>query len=152
MQGKNDRERRVARDTFCRRASQSNSQEAKSVLRLGHVIEYGTEEDLNHLLNAGCDVNASLGLDGWPLLCCAVARGQSQIVDLLLNHGADPNQTVAGGTGAGMVALDFCQDVSTAQKLLRAGARLDVRDGHGWTPIEWASHMQRGPLTALFDQ
>ncbi len=152
MQRINDSENRPVRNACCRRASESNSQEARSVLRLAHVIEYGNEEDLTHLFDEGCHANTRLGLDGWPLLCCAAARGHHRIVDLLLSHGADPNQTIARGMGAGMVALDFCAEVSIARRLLHAGASLDMRDRHGRTPEGWAMHMQRASLTELFDQ
>jgi ankyrin repeat protein len=152
MQEKNDHASCAAGAASCRRASESNAAEAKGELLLAHIIQYGNEEDLDRHLNEGADVNTRLGPDGWPLLCAAVARGHHQSVDLLLCRGADPNQTITQGMGAGMVALDFCQEVSIARKLLHAGASLDMRDQHGRTPEGWARHMQRAPLTELFDQ
>ena len=107
------------------------------------TIECGDMEQLEFLLDCGYDVNMPMGRDGWPPLCCAVSSSKKNTIETLLKHGADPNRAIERGMAEGMVALDFCRDVSIARMLLQAGARLDLVDKHGRTPGDWASLMGR---------
>ncbi len=116
---------------------------------LAHTIENGTIEQLEHHLQTGNTVSTPQGKDGWPPLCCAVSRSRLDVVTALLKHGADPNERIRQGSGAGMVALDFCQDVAIAEILLNAGARLDIVDNHACTPLQWAESMNRREVAAF---
>jgi ankyrin repeat protein len=116
---------------------------------LAQAIECGDVDHMDILLRDGCDVNGPMGRDGWPAICCAVASRQIRVIAWLLNRGADPNQAIRRGVAQGMVALDFCQDVSIGKLLLEAGARIDMVDKHGSTPLDWASFMVRKDMIAL---
>jgi len=117
--------------------------------KLALVIEHGDVAQFHRLLLGGCDANTPLGRDGWPQICCAAASRQQEIVAMLLKHGADPNHAVESGMARGMVALDFCKDVPIARMLLKAGARPDVYDSHGRTPLDWATCMDRKDMVSL---
>jgi len=117
--------------------------------KLAHVIEYGAMNEIHQLLSTGCDANASLGEDGWPPICCAVARRKRDVVEELLARGADPDQPVKNGMAEGMIALDFCADVSIARMLLDAGAQVDITDKQGWKPLEWARYLDRMDIVEL---
>ncbi len=116
---------------------------------LAQAIETGDVEHMDHLLMQGYDVNAPIGRDGWPAICCAVASRKKKVICWLLKRGADPNRAVERGVAKGMVALNFCRDVPIAKMLLEAGARIDVVDNHGSTPLDWASCMARQDIVAL---
>ncbi|MCF7975755.1 MAG: hypothetical protein K9N55_18200 [Phycisphaerae bacterium] len=122
------------------------------VSKLAHAIETGNLVALLGLLGQGCDINASMERDGWPPICCAVASRHPEIVAALLARGADPNHAVERGMAQGMVALDFCQDVRTGRMLLDAGARTELSDRHGRSPLDWAYTMARQEMIALLTE
>jgi ankyrin repeat protein len=80
---------------------------------------------------------------------------------VLLAGGADPNRRTAASAETGAFMRDArtrgeaplhraaaFSDEDTIQLLLDAGAVLDARDGHGDTPLSWASWHRR-PDTIL---
>ncbi|HVR30945.1 MAG TPA: ankyrin repeat domain-containing protein [Thermoanaerobaculia bacterium] len=83
------------------------------------------------LLEAGADPDRPSGSFGQPPLVSAVLRGHTGIVEALLDAGADPDAPARGGTAA----LQFAKDAAMARRLLEAGARPDVRDPAGSTPL-----------------
>ena len=70
----------------------------------------------------------------------AAGYGRDEAVRFLLERGVDPNTATAHGE-TGLHWTTYGPHLGTAQQLLDAGARLDVRDGH-WhaTPLDWALH------------
>jgi ankyrin repeat protein len=112
------------------------------------------------LLEHRADANRPLPSTGETPLHAAVSRANRPasglVVDVLLRHGADPNRATLPG-----VETDcFMRDARTrgetplhraaafapedvVRRLLEAGARRDVRDAAGESPLGWASWHQR---------
>lgn len=119
------------------------------------------------LLEQGADVNFPLPDTGETPLHAAICRSSSASMNLvlkvLLGNGADPNCA----TRASAVTGAFMRDArtkgemplhraaaygteATIQLLLAAGAKLDVRDMNGDSPLSWASwHLRPDPILRL---
>ena len=82
------------------------------------------------LLKAGANPNIVDAKQQSPLLF-AMEKGWREMVVLLLNHGADPNQ---GRTKEGKTALMISFDQVT-QMLLKKGAKIDEKDKDGQTAL-----------------
>ena len=72
------------------------------------------------------------------LLHLAIVLGQLDIAELLLKKGASPNRREEDKSTAIVVCLEN-EYFDLAEKLVEAGAEIDIRSGHGWTPLMWAS-------------
>lgn len=139
------------------------------LLERGAELEsLGTNFDLNgaafhghwrlcqFLLERGADVDMPLADTGETPLHAAVCRagriGAARVVDVLLAHGADPNQATKAGVESGCFMRDartrgetvlhraaaFSSEAVIAE-LIKAGGRLDARDVNGDSPLSWAS-------------
>lgn len=112
------------------------------------------------LIEHGADVNQSLPETAETPLHSALCTSNRDVYDLvlrvLLRSGADPDRATKGGieTGAfmrdartrGETPLHRAAAVGTEETidlLLQAGARVDVRDMNGDTPLTWASWYRR---------
>lgn len=84
---------------------------------------------------------------GLSLMCCAIATGKEETLHNLLIVGANPNFLCHSGnsywalfTFLGITALHFaCQlgKLDFVKMLLDNGARVNVQDNMGWTPLHW---------------
>ncbi len=96
-----------------------------------------------------CEIISGAALDehletpsehGLPPLVEAARRGVGEVVDALLDRGADPNRQVESedfpdrGRTALMIAAER-GDRDMVARLLRAGANPNLRDGHGSTAL-----------------
>ena len=88
------------------------------------------------LIDAGADVNGRGARHGPPLQLL-VGRGCPALVEQLLRGGADPNGRNARKWTA-LHCAAMCDDVDAARALLQAGARADVKDDEGFTPLDVA--------------
>jgi len=123
------------------------------------------------LLEQGANVNHPDPQNGETPLHAALCKTDNvvynRVVEVLLAHGADPNHpTIPGAITEGFMrdirtrgetplhrAAAF-GDTETIDMLLQAGARLDVRDANGDSPLTWASwHLRPTPILRqlLFD-
>jgi uncharacterized protein len=119
------------------------------------------------LVERGADVNHALPDTGeTPLhaaLCKANRPAYNLVLKVLLANGADPNRATKAGAETGSFMRD-CRtrgetplhraaafgDAEAIQLLLNAGAALDARDGHGDTPLSWASwHLRPGAILRM---
>jgi ankyrin repeat protein len=101
------------------------------------------------LADAGGRPRDLLG-SGTPLHVAA-ERGHADIVELLLGHGADPNQRSAYGHFA-LHCAAMRGRRGVIELLLAYGARPDVRDrGHNATPATWAARFGYDDLADLLE-
>ena len=108
------------------------------------------------LLEHGADVNLALPDTGeTPLhaaLCTAHRLAHDLVLEVLLAHGADPNRATKASAETGCFMRDCRTRAETPlhraaafgteqaiQLLVDAGARLEMRDMNGDTPLSWAS-------------
>ncbi|GAA0370099.1 hypothetical protein GCM10009530_20250 [Microbispora corallina] len=70
----------------------------------------------------------------------AAMRGDQEIVRLLLEYGADPDQPSGGDEeGLPLCAAACWNHAETVQALLDGGADPDAREAGGWTALLWAA-------------
>jgi ankyrin repeat protein len=136
-------------------------------LDLNGAAFHGHWQLCQFLVEQGADVNHALADTGeTPLhaaLCKANRPAYNLVVRVLLNAGADSNRTTRVGAATGAFMRD-CRtrgetplhraaafgDAQVIQMLLDAGAKVDARDGHGDTPLSWASwHLRPGSILRL---
>lgn len=99
------------------------------------AVECERPLELELLLNAGVEVNAPIG--GSTLLCTAAAAGKHAVLPLLLERGADPNQTDAEGTPA-LIHGVVSGHTGVVRTLRAAGADPALTDSHGRTAVSFA--------------
>lgn len=99
------------------------------------------------LLNAGYTVvaKALIELDAFDVnhqghnpLRIAVATGNIDIAQRLLELGASPNYRPEGISSALLLALEN-EYFDFAAQMVKHGAEVDIRNAQGWTPLIWAS-------------
>ena len=87
------------------------------------------------LLEHGADARA-IDRDGTSALLYAVDRRDVRAVELLLRRGADPNAYDGGAFGARQTPLLRARgDSAVVAMLLDHGAKPDLPDSRGWTPL-----------------
>jgi ankyrin repeat protein len=103
------------------------------------------------LLTATTFQHDALGGGGTPLHVAA-AQGQTGIVQLLLQRGADPNVRGMGG----VTPLHFAAaggHIEAARVLLEAGADRHARDSqHDGTPLDWAEFQRKPEMIRFLQQ
>ena len=134
---------------------------------LNGAVFHGYWKLCQYLIEQGADVNFPLPDTGEVPLHAAFCKANrpvyDAIVEVLLANGADPNVTTQAGAETG----DFMRDCYTKaetplhraaafgskrsiQKLLDAGARRDIKDMNGETPLSWASwHLRPASILRL---
>ena len=122
------------------------------------AVERGRLEVVRLLLAAGADPDAQESrYDGWSPLLLAATKGDRAAADLLREAGATVDAWIAAAQGdddrlAALLAADparaaalgpndatplhFASTEAVARRLVGAGARLDVRDKYGHTPVQ----------------
>ena len=102
------------------------------------------------LLAKGADANGAMP-DGKSLLCVACAAGSIKMAKLLLKYGASANaeqsnRPPSNGTGKTtayhtiplIIAVQKASNFKLVKLLLDCGADVNVLDGHGGTPLDYA--------------
>jgi ankyrin repeat protein len=114
------------------------------------AIAQGERDIVQQLLQAGAGPNFAPGGES-PLLATLQTEGlgeevRSSIAELLLQQGAEPNQTIREGKTLLMVAAEH--NFPTLIKLLtKYNAQVNQTDQRGATALMWACH--RGSLEAV---
>jgi len=86
-------------------------------IQRGSVSEY----EVRAAIERGADVNAK-AFTGWPILVHAMVSCQANIVQLLLEHGADARD------GQALIAeIDYCEDTDIAKMLIDKGADVNAK-------------------------
>ncbi len=119
----------------------------------GHVFRAcakGDAETVREWLRAGGHVNARLRSerDGFTLLFAAVTTSHAALVDELLTRGADVNVQAAVGFTPLMYATERGLK-EMVQRLLRAGARTDIKCHGGDTVHSLAYKQQQDEIAEL---
>lgn len=109
------------------------------------LLEALDADDDNRLLNAlrrGANPNA-IGVRGSSALMLAATQGKLTTVDLLLRHGADVQfVNVLSVNERGDTALlrtAYFGHAEVFDRLIQAGARTDITNRWGWTPVHMAA-------------
>jgi uncharacterized protein len=105
---------------------------------LGLASYFGHLDVVDYLVKAGAAVNSTSRneLKAMPIHSAAAA-GQAMIAGLLLQHGADPNNSEQGGYTPLHVAAEN-GDIEVIRVLLYGGADLTLRSDDGKTPLDLA--------------
>lgn len=74
--------------------------------------------------------------DGRTLLHFAAGYGKVQVVEPLVRRGADVNAQTIKGIAPLHDSSEHCH-YKSSKVLLKAGAKVDIRDEHGWTPLHF---------------
>ncbi|XP_066506236.1 inactive serine/threonine-protein kinase TEX14-like isoform X2 [Hoplias malabaricus] len=91
---------------------------------------------LEKLLKKGADVDSENDLGQTPLFCASLL-GFANIVELLLQHGADPNRRCKDRSTPVHAAVFSCNPWLLSS-LLDAGGDLRLHDDRGQAPADWA--------------
>lgn len=108
-------------------------------------IDRGDAAILDKLLDAAPDfANVNEGMSGCSPVFWAVFKGDTNILTMLVKHGADIKKK---GTNWEISTLHIARDVQTVEFLLSHGIDIEVKDAASQTPLMWAA--KRGNLEAV---
>ncbi|KAF4825043.1 Vegetative incompatibility protein HET-E-1 [Colletotrichum siamense] len=108
----------------------------------------GHYDVVDRLLSRKADINATDGSCRTPLLLAA-RKGHDQIVQLLLQQGADTELSESKDGGTPLAFAVTCGHRQAVALLLEKGANLEAKDFEGKTPIFHAIHARRGEILQL---
>ncbi len=114
-----------------------DSKSIPSVQDLSGAVFTGDLAAVKQALTEGADPNAKDPQSGSTMLSIAALMGHTEIVELLLEHGADVNAKSRDGSTALHTAA-FLGRVETVKLLLEKGADTTLRNGMGSTAIDGA--------------
>jgi len=114
------------------------------------LVSSGDTKLLQRQLAAGADINAQ-SEEGLSLLHCAIRNGQFSVVDFLLAAGADVNQPSHFEKNTPLHFAVLQNDAQMVEKLLVAGAKLNVRNKKGESPLCRAVGMNSPAVSLLLD-
>ena len=126
-------------ESFKRLGKAKFHEEAQRELR--HAIQIGDADEVGRVLSSGmADVNHLAGKQGRSLLYDAVNAQKSKIhvVQLLLDHGADPNQAITDGWTPLHIAA-YKGDIDVVKLLLHRGANPNMASWRGTTALHTAA-------------
>lgn len=129
----------------------STDKEERTPLHL--AAEYGRLEVVKFLIQKGAKVDArdKSGSTALHQACDSPASKESaenklKTVKFLIQKGADIEALTTTRRKAPLHTAAHSWDHRVAEYLIKKGARVDLKDGIGWTPLFWAAH-NRFPRT-----
>ena len=90
------------------------------------LVQNGSMANIQTAVASGVAVSARCNYTGMSPLLAACERGRADVAELLLSHGANPNDTHFDGYDC----YDSAQTLEVRQLLLGAGFSLDVEQNH----------------------
>lgn len=105
----------------------------KKLLHIPVIAKYITQEYIN---------------DGRTALMESVHYDETQIAQMLLEKGADPNRQIAGGTTA-LIMAAVGDRIEIAQMLLEKGADPNIQSVDGWTALLGAAANSRTQIVQM---
>jgi ankyrin repeat protein len=128
----------------------SHSRDGWTPLHL--AVHFGHSQVAEALLAHGADVHARASNDlGTTPLLWAIVGQDVAAVTLLLDHGADVNETTtAGSTPLHKAAV--VGNVALVRLLLARGANVNARNSGGQTPLTHALFKRHDEVVALLEQ
>ena len=116
------------------------------------VQDVGDAEMVRVLLAKGADTEA-WDAKGFTILHHAAARGQTAVVEMLIQAGADKEARTKDDKNTGMTPLLIAAMLGrapVAEALARAGANKAAKDNElGLTPLLWAENRKHAPVVAI---
>ena len=113
--------------------------------------------DLKKEIDKGISVNCIHPLGKYSLLQAACESDAIQVLQYLLELGADPNQRISKISRIdGRVILDngvalmYAQSVEAAKLLVEHGANIEIKDGKGNRVIDWAEEFENKDLVKYY--
>ncbi|MEZ5337335.1 MAG: ankyrin repeat domain-containing protein [bacterium] len=119
-------------------------QDEGAVLDSDHLIDYielGRTVMVVRMIAAGMDLNTPASSGKRPL-AEAVLQNDPYLLELMLEHGADPLLSDDPEQGTGRSLLHYATKVDNVQlveRLLELGIEADIRDAHDQTPLDVAA-------------
>ena len=112
----------------------------------------GVVDRVRELLDAEQSLANAFAPDGFTPLGLAAFFKRREVVALLLRRGADPNAVARHPFQVAPIhsAVADGTDVEIVRQLVEAGADVNVRQRHGWTPLHGAAHEGDVELVAYF--
>ena len=126
-----------------------DGRDENGVTSLMDAIFVGELERAKKLVEKGADVNARTS-DGRTALMYAVEHKDVALIKMLLESGADVNK-VDKYNGTAIYKATVHSNVEAVKILLKAGAVKDVRDGSGYTALEWATKKKMDGIYQLLE-
>jgi hypothetical protein len=100
------------------------------------AVREGAGDRALELLRNGADPNLPAGVNGWTPVMHAIHKGQSKMVELLLDHGADPSLR-AGRTTPLLMAAGYGY-TDMVETLLKKGADPRAKTDSGANALDLA--------------
>jgi ankyrin repeat protein len=137
--------------TFCTCGSATNGADAAAAaaqLALLDAIRWGKQKHMLELLQSGVSLHVQQGPEGHTALHTAAERGRSQMVILLIQHGADAEALSDDGSRPLHLAARQGH-AAAATALLDAHADVNSRDNSGRTPFHVAVQSGQADMMQL---
>jgi len=110
------------------------------VREMRNAFKAGDVDELKALIKAGADVNAKDEVYGETLLYSAVLKNEIEMVEVLIEAGAEVNDGKSLHT-----AVHFGRR-EIVKILIAAGADVNVKTGSGWTALHMAAHISNAKI------
>jgi uncharacterized protein len=124
--------------------------EAEPELGVLEAAAAGRAERLRELLDADPEARHARTPEGFTPLGVAAFLGGPEVVRVLLEHGADPDDDADNQFGVRPVnAAAAARDHETMRLLLEAGADANARQQGGLTPLHSAAHTDDAEMAKL---
>ncbi len=129
--------------SLLRQAADVNSAQGDGMTALHWAALNDNADMIQLLLYAGGNVGATTRLGAYTPLFLAARSGHTEVVEILLESGADPKQAASGGISPLMMSASS-GDADAVRILIGAGADVNAAEtGRGQTPLIFAAAYNR---------